>query len=214
MKPVAATIVALLLQVLPAPCSLRVFRDTEGRKVAAELLDAGPGWAQVKRVDGQRFTIQLDRLSADDKAWVEDWRQKRDAAEARQKREEANRAKLVAFCKAHHGQPVGDGICWTLADEAFKACGLRRPGREPRVWGRLIDLTKEKPLPGDIVEFRSARFPDAMTGPEHTAVVVASAPKGRIVIAEQNWSNVRKVHTREMDPSALISGELMFYRPE
>ena len=203
----------LLLLATMAHAAPRLFRDTEGRKIAAEILDAGPDWVKLKRVDGRVFLLNPDRLQAEDKAAVEQWRQQRDAAAAQAKREAENREKLVAFCRANSGKAVGNGVCWTLADEAFRACGLRRPGREPRVWGRLLDLKKEQPLPGDIIEFRHARFPDAITGPEHTAIIIATRSKGRILIAEQNWNDIKRVTEREMDPAALISGELMFYRP-
>lgn len=213
MNVLLPALVVLVSMADAARAAPRLFRDTEGRKIAAEILDAGPDWVKLKRVDGQQFLVKLERFQAADVAAVEEWRRQRDAAAGQTKREQANRAKLVAFCQTNSGKAVGDGVCWTLADEAFKACGLRRPGREPRVWGRLLDLTKEKPLPGDIIEFRSARFPDAITGPEHTAIVIATRAKGRILIAEQNWNEIKRVQEREMDPAALISGELMFYRP-
>ncbi len=213
MKAAGISFLTLLILTPPGWCSVRLFRDTEGRKIAAEVLNAGPDWVQIKRIDGQKFTIPLVKLSADDRAWVAEWKKQRDANANATRRELENRAKVVAYCRAQADRQVGDGECWALANEAFKACGLQRPGRHPRVWGRLIDLTKEKPLPGDIVEFRTARFPDSITGPEHTAIVVATAAEGRIVVAEQNWCEIKKVSRREMDPAALISGELMFYRP-
>src|SRR5436190_5805959 len=59
--------------------------------------------------------------------------------------------KLVEYCKGKKGQQVGNGECWTLADEAFKAHALQRPGGALRVWGRVVDPKKERPEPGDIV---------------------------------------------------------------
>jgi len=53
-----------------------------------------------------------------------------------------------------------------------------------------------------------------MTGPENTAIVIGLAKKkGVLIIAEQNWGGVKKVHECEMDPAGLLSGEMMFYRP-
>ena len=37
---------------------------------------------------------------------------------------------------------------------------------------------------------------------------------GILIIADQNWGGVKKVHECEMDPAGLKSGEMMFYRPE
>jgi hypothetical protein len=68
-------------------------------------------------------------------------------------------------------------------------------------------------MPGDIIKFRHARFPDAITGPEHTAIIIATRSKGRILIAEQNLNDIKRVTEREMAPTDMISGELMFYRP-
>jgi|GEM_PF-6266008 len=37
-----------------------------------------------------------------------------------------------------------------------------------------------------------------------------------LIIAEQNWGGVKKVHECECEfnPAGLLSGEMMFYRPE
>ncbi len=121
---------------------------------------------------------------------------------------------ITKFCKSKLGKQVGNGECWTLADEAFKACGLKRPGADMRVWGKIVDHKKEKLQPGDIVEFRSARFSDGgFTAPEHTAVVVKGG-KRSIVVAEQNWGGNKTVHERAMDLGGLVSGTLIIYRPE
>ena len=56
---------------------------------------------------------------------------------------------------------------------------------------------------GDVVEFRSARFSDgSWTGPEHTGIITTTLRKGRIILAEQNWAGVKKVHEREFEPAS------------
>ena len=174
------------------------------------------GWINVKRKDGHKFLLTLDKLSEDDKAWVANYTKKQDQDAAAKKRAIELPKKILAYCKEHSGKQVGNGECWTLADEAFKTCGMKRPGGDLRVWGRKLDLATEKPQPGDVVEFRSAKFADGgMTGPEHTAIVIGlGKPKGRLLIAEQNWGGHKTVHERDMDPAGLKSGEMMFYRPE
>jgi hypothetical protein len=152
---------------------------------------------------------------------VREWRDQRErelkdaAAEADARKRAAEiELKMAAYCRKQLGRRVGNGECWTLADEAFKACGLKRPGQEPRVWGRLLDLGKEEMRAGDIVEYRSARFANgAFTGPEHTAVVVRGGRR-KATVAEQNWSGHKTVRETEFDPGALVAGKVMVYRPE
>jgi hypothetical protein len=122
--------------------------------------------------------------------------------------------RIAAYCIAQSGRKVGNGECWTLANEAFKSAGTRRPGSDLRVWGRVIDPNKEGVKPGDVVEFRSARFSNGIiTGPVHTAVVVKSGTQEEFTIAEQNWGK-KTVRFREMSAVNLIGGELIVYRPQ
>lgn len=122
--------------------------------------------------------------------------------------------RIAAYCIAQSGRKVGNGECWTLADEAFKSAGTKRPGHDMRVWGRVVDPSREVVKPGDVVEFRSARFSDGIvTGSAHTAVVVKSGTEGKFTIAEQNWGK-KTVRFREMTSTNLIGGEMVVYRPE
>ncbi len=216
MKTPAAVLLSLVILASAAPPDLRVWRDDQGRKLVAELIETGDGWIKVKRADGNKFTLTLDKLSPEDRAWVKEREAqlKKDALAATRAVEVP--AKILAYCKAQSGKQVGNGECWTLADECFKSCGLQRPKGQMRAWGRKIDFPKEQPQPGDIVEYRSASFSNgSRTGPEHTAIVIGRGKKkGVVMIAEQNWGGVKKVHECEMDPGALVSGEIMFYRPE
>lgn len=121
--------------------------------------------------------------------------------------------RVAAYCLAQHGRKVGNGECWTLADEAFKSAGTRRPGKDMRVWGRVVNPAKEEIKPGDVVEFRSAWFSDGVvTGAEHTAVVVKGGSQGGFTIAEQNWGK-KTVRLREMSLKTLVRGKVMVYRP-
>jgi hypothetical protein len=121
--------------------------------------------------------------------------------------------RIAAYCVAQKGRKVGNGECWTLADEAFKSTGARRPGSDMRVWGRRVDPAKEAIKPGDVVEFRSARFSDGIiTGSAHTAVVVKGGGQESFTIAEQNWGR-KTVRFREMSMTTLVSGKVMIYRP-
>ena len=201
---------------------VRVFKDLTGREITAELLMVQDEAVTVKRSDGKTFSIPLTKLSEEDREYALGWKkQNKEQQEAYAAKVETERLvaearlKIVSYCKANLGKQVGNGECWTLANEAFKACGLKRPAGQSRVWGRLIDHDKEPIEPGDIVEFREATISGyGTTGPVHTAVVVKGGRRGQCIIAEQNWGGVKKVHEVDLNLKALVSGEVMVYRPE
>jgi hypothetical protein len=121
--------------------------------------------------------------------------------------------KIASYCLAQKGRIVGNGECWTLANEAFKSSGARRPGSDVRVWGRVVDPTQEDLKPGDILEIESARFLDGtITGPNHTVVVVRGGSQESFGIAEQNWGR-KSVRVREFNLKSLVSGKVKVYRP-
>jgi hypothetical protein len=200
----------------------RVFTDIEGRKITAELTMLQDGTITLKRYDGKTFTIPLAKLSEEDREYSLDWRKRHEAdmeeiaAKAEAVRLAAERrVEIAAFCLANMGKQVGNGECWTLADEAFKATGAERPAGESRVWGRLVDISEEALEPGDIVEFRVAKISGyGTTGPEHTAVVVKGGRRGQCTLAEQNWSGVKTVREVKASLRDLVSGQVMAYRLE
>ena len=200
----------------------RVFTDTAGRKITAELQVVQDESVTVKRIDGKVFSIALDKLSEEDRDFCIDWGKKHadEMREIAAKQEAARLAaercvKIVAFCEVNIGKQVGNGECWTLANEAFKATGAQRPRGQGRVWGRLVDIDKEALEPGDIVEFEAAQITGyGTTGSNHTAVVVKGGRRGKCTIAEQNWSNVKKVRETGLNLRNLVSGKVMVYRPE
>ena len=63
--------------------------------------------------------------------------------------------RILRFATDQRGQQVGDGECWTLADQALKAAGAQHPART--VWGRPL-AAGERVFPGDIVQFSSVRL--------------------------------------------------------
>jgi hypothetical protein len=199
-----------------------VFTDTQGRKITAELQMVRDGNITLKRSDGKVFTVPLEKLCEEDQAYALDWEERHAsemeelAAKVEAERLAAERpGKIASFCKENMGKQVGNGECWTLADEAFKACGAERPAGESRVWGRLVDFGKEPIEPGDVVEFRAAQITGyGTTGPFHTAVVVKGGRRGQCTVAEQNWSGVKKVRETSLNLRGLVSGEVRVYRPE
>lgn len=214
----ALLLVFPLLLVPHAGAEPRSFTDTAGRRVVAELQAADEHNITIRRTDGKKFTIPLESLAENDRTYVRAWRdrQKHQSAADSAAAQAAVRRKMIgAFCRSHHRKQVGNGECWTLAHEAFRASGTSRPGRDLRVWGRPLDLAHEPLEPGDIVEFRHAEIPGyGTTGEEHTAVVIRGGRRGKCTLAEQNWGGEKTVRHVAVDLSGLVSGQLMVYRPE
>jgi hypothetical protein len=127
--------------------------------------------------------------------------------------------KVVKFAEASVGKQVGNGECWTLADEALADAGARRPGRDGwgvYVFGRELK-TDEAVLPGDIVQFSEARF-ESKGGkvaeiPQHTAVVT-KRDGTKLSILHQNWNKSTKVSKLDLDLAELKKGTVTFFRPE
>lgn len=190
--------------------------------MTAVIIGAMKESIRVKLINGTEATIKLSNLSKQDQTYMEKWRKEHESELESMALEEENRRrsvelplKLVAFCKSNLAKQVGNGECWTLADEAFKSCGLERPEGQSRVWGRLLDLKKEDIEAGDIVEFRSAKFSNGThTGPNHTAVVVKGGRREKATIAQQNWGGNRTVGEAPFDAGTLTEGEVMVYRPD
>lgn len=121
---------------------------------------------------------------------------------------------MVSFCRLNKGRKVGDGQCWALANESFKAAGIKRPTSDLRVWGREVNPNTESIKAGDVIEFESAHFSEGvMTGRNHTAVVITGGSASHFTVAEQNFGGAKKVSFREMNLNTRTSGKVMVYRP-
>jgi myosin tail region-interacting protein MTI1 len=127
--------------------------------------------------------------------------------------------KVLKFAEASVGKQIGNGECWTLADEALAEAGARRPGRDGwgvYVFGRELKAD-EAVLPGDIVQFTEARF-ESKGGmfaeiPQHTAVVT-KREGGKLSILHQNWNKSTKVAKLDLDLAELKKGTVTFFRPQ
>jgi len=214
--------VACLLFASPLRAETHSFTDVSGRTLTAELVGATEESVRVKLKSGKEVSIARSKLSEGDQTYVDQWMEEHASELERMADEEEDRRraaelplKLVAFCKSNLGKQVGNGECWTLADQAFKSCGLKRPDGESRVWGRLLDLKNEQIEAGDIVEYRNAKFSNgSRTGPFHTSVVVKGGRRGKATIAEQNWGDNKTVREAPFDAGDLVEGEVMVYRPD
>jgi cell wall-associated NlpC family hydrolase len=130
--------------------------------------------------------------------------------------------KVVQFARAHMGQQVGNGECWTLADQALRAAGAHRPGEggyPTYVFGRQISRLALQP--GDIIQFEGVQFKhygpngswSSDSFPHHTAIV-AGVNGTRITLLQQNVSGSRTVRTGVIDMSDFRRGALRYFRPQ
>ena len=126
--------------------------------------------------------------------------------------------RVANFAIAHLGKTVGNGECWTLAQEALTAAGAQSP--DDFVFGREL-VQNEKWLPGDIIQFTSCRFVEIrpfsqstfdLGLPNHTAIIY-SAQNGVVVIIQQNSNNDKRVQTQTLNFANMVSGRLKVYRP-
>lgn len=197
---------------------MRSFKDAKGRVIEAEIVFTVNDMVTIKRRDGKKFTVPISTFSESDQTFIAEWAKKNEEEIARLKAVtdvQKKRLKVSDYCVSMKGRQVGNGECWTLADEAYKSCKAKRPDGQGRVWGRLVDHKNESIEPGDIIEFRTAKISGyGTTGPAHTAVAIKSGRRMSCTIAEQNFNNIKKVRFVELDLGNLESGEVMVYRLE
>jgi hypothetical protein len=125
--------------------------------------------------------------------------------------------KVLQFARDNFGKQVADGECAMLVLEAFAAAGARMPTPEEalaRVFGRRLKAD-EKPLPGDVVEFKGVRLEAKGVSTEipfHTAILL-TVKDGKFVLLNQNVGGERKVTAFDLSGFELKRGELIVYRP-
>jgi hypothetical protein len=123
---------------------------------------------------------------------------------------------ILEFAASRIGQQVGNGECWTLADEALKAVGAGHASAY--VWGRAL-APSEEVYPGDVIQFTSVKLENGrgrqqFGTPNHTAIVKRPVSPGIYVILHQNWGKAgRTVSELEIDLSTKTAGEFVIYRP-
>lgn len=114
---------------------------------------------------------------------------------------------VVGYARNRRGQVVGDGECFTLADNALRNAGARSAADygtvtpdADYVWGSAVALSDLRP--GDIIQFRNYRYDrevetshsdgssetntDFQERPHHTAIVERVGANGAVTVLEQN----------------------------
>jgi hypothetical protein len=107
---------------------------------------------------------------------------------------------IVQFARSKLGQKVGNGECTTLAAQALRHCGARRPDTFQGIWGDEIESLRDV-RPGDVLQFENAVFVNQVNRedgavltltasyPHHTAIVERvrkRGPKPVLLIIHQN----------------------------
>lgn len=145
---------------------------------------------------------------------------------------------IARWCERQMGRQVGNGECWTLANEALKAVaeGCERRGKEGCmacvgfVHGGLLYEQKYPNAPhprggireagvarGDIMQFYDTKFEGPhgwkFAGvPDHTAVI-RSVDGERLTVLEQNNGCDQIVREGHYILSELVKGEVRVFRP-
>lgn len=211
------------ISLLLAPfVAARLYTSSDGKRMEADYLSSSDTHVTLKlKRNGREYTTPIEHLSKSDQEYVaglktsfEEEERGESAAEARITAADAAAQKIAQFAQKTLGKKVGNGECWTLADDAYKAAGVKRPGEGSRVWGRELNWDEEKVRPGDILELESAQFSNGgRSAANHTAVIIGCKRKGVITVYHQNWG-VKKVTTQEFDLKSMTSGKAKIYRYE
>jgi len=127
--------------------------------------------------------------------------------------------KVLAFATSNLGKQVGNGECWTLADEALAAAGAQRPhqgGYGALEFGRELK-PNESLLPGDVLQFTKTKLVSKSGSwvemALHTAIV-AGVKGTKVDVLHQNWSDQRRVTRFRFDLSELTEGKVQRFRPQ
>lgn len=133
--------------------------------------------------------------------------------------------KIAAWCEDKLGKCVGNGECWTLADEALKGVGAMPC--QSYTHGALLYVLKpgspsklERVKRGDVIQFWNARFEskdgrrrNSAGRPGHTSVVTGVEEGGEVVkVVEQNVRQVKVVLRGEYRLWELVAGEVRISR--
>ena len=149
---------------------------------------------------------------------------------------------IVGYARHRIGQHVGDGECFTLADNALRGAGAKSAAHfgtvTPNanyVWGTSINLSDVRI--GDVIQFRDYQYlkrvdnddgsfrEDGGGRPHHTAIVERVDGNGAITVLEQNFegSPVRRSQlyftsrtstSGSQTTTITVTGTFWFYRPQ
>jgi hypothetical protein len=122
--------------------------------------------------------------------------------------------KVIAYTNKMMNKKVDRGECWDLVAYALNYAEAK--WKAPLEFGTLVDYQKEDLKPGDVMTFANTEFKlenGKMSFFQHYAIVYEVKDKNTIVVAHQNFNNVRKVTLLEIPINGLTKGKIEFYRP-
>lgn len=119
--------------------------------------------------------------------------------------------KVYDYVVKHMGKKVDRGECWDLAKFALDE--VEAEWEFPFEFGNVIDIEKDEIIIGDIIQFKNVKFSDGGVYSQHTAIVFEVLGDDKLIIADQNFNNKRKVTTHELDLGLQTKGKITFYRP-
>mgnify|MGYP006145525327 CR=1 FL=1 len=122
--------------------------------------------------------------------------------------------KVITYTNKMMNKKVDRGECWDLV--AFALNYAEAKWKAPLEFGVLVNHQKEELKPGDIMTFANTEFKSEngkMSFFQHYAIVYEVKDKNTIVVAHQNFNNVRKVTLLEIPINSLTKGKIEFYRP-
>ena len=122
--------------------------------------------------------------------------------------------KVIAYANKMMNKKVDRGECWDLV--AFALNYAEAKWKAPLEFGTIVNHQKDELKPGDIMTFANTEFKlenGKMSFFQHYAIVYEVKYKNTIVVAHQNFNNVRKVTLLEIPINGLTKGKIEFYRP-
>lgn len=127
--------------------------------------------------------------------------------------------KIIAFIKTKIKKKVGNGQCWTLAQQALNSVDAKWDGLY--VYGNLLNPKTDCIYPGDIIQFEKIKieytngngwYQEEMG--HHTAIIYKVNAKGNYDLADQNFGKGRKrVGITNHEIKNITQGEFFIYRP-
>ena len=132
--------------------------------------------------------------------------------------------KIIEYVNSVLGKRVDRGECWDLAFRALEASGSyfdRSSEKTINVYGRVLDLAKEKVIAGDLIQFKSVKWMYIKNGKKfygyankHTAIVHSVNSINDFQIAEQNTPKFgKKVGISQLKTEWIVKGDIFIYRP-
>ena len=123
--------------------------------------------------------------------------------------------RVLEYAKSKIGKYVGNGQCWTFANEALKAVGGKQPfvhykGQIDTFGLKLRGVQQVRP--GDILQMHNVRFSNGIGTSRHTAII--TGVKGTVLtVLEQNVAG-SPVQYGTLDVSTLTQGRIDYFRPQ